>query len=79
MDVIGWDAEQPQLGNQVLPIRPQPQLNNNQQQNNCGQQPAVNQPAGMKNQSAPPLRYRGGQNRQIDVPKDSSMMARIIG
>ena len=66
MDVIGWDAEQPQLGNQVLPIRPQPQLNNNQQPDNCGQQPAVNQPAGMENQSAPPLRYRGGQNCQID-------------
>ena len=66
MDVTGWDAEQPQLDYQVLPIRPQPQLNNNQQPNNRGQQPAVNQPAGMENQPAPALRYRGVQDRQID-------------
>ena len=41
-------------------------MNNNQQPINRGQQPVVNQPAGMKNHPAPPLRYRGGQYRQLD-------------
>ena len=81
MDVIGWDAEQPKLGNQVLPIRPQPQLNSNQQPNDCEQPPAVNQPVEMENQSAPPLRYRGGQNRQIDdnPPKGLKYDGKEIG
>ena len=73
--------EQPQLGNQVRPIQSQPQLNNNQQPNNRGLQPVVNQPARMENQPAPPLRYRGGQNRQLDdnPPKGLKYDARIIG
>ena len=41
--------EQPQLGNHVRPIQPPPQLNNNQQPNNRGQNQVVNQPAGMEN------------------------------